>query len=103
MPSDPPRIIFVFLFASNLTLPEKKTLQKCQNLVLKSSEYTFLTRTHFLKRAYLRSFSGLTSLHSGNIQSNSKLHLPTKIFWIRPWKQPPKHKFSTSFKSFARI
>ena len=26
------------------------------------------------KRAYLRSFSGLTSLHSVNIQPNSKLH-----------------------------
>ena len=28
----------------------------------------------FLKRAYLRSFLGLTSLHSVNIQPNSKLH-----------------------------
>ena len=36
----------------------------------KSSEYTSLSRTHFLKRAYLRSFSGLTSLHSVNIQPN---------------------------------
>ena len=46
---DPPRIILVSLFASNLTLPEKKTLKKCQKLVQKSSEYTPLTWTYFLK------------------------------------------------------
>ena len=83
LPPDPSKIIFVSLFASNLTLPEKiplSTLKKCQNLVLKSSEYATFTWTHFLKRAYLRSFSGLTSLHSVNIQSNSKLHPPTPKF-----------------------
>ena len=83
MPPDLPRIIFVSLLASNLTLPEKIRLKKRQNLVLKSSEYTSLTWTH-LKRAYLLCFSGLTSLHSVNIQPNSKLHPPNKVFWIRP-------------------
>ena len=35
MPPDAPRVILVFLFASNLTLPEKLRLKKCQNLVQK--------------------------------------------------------------------
>ena len=82
MPPDPPRIIFVSLFASNLTLPEKRRLNLSK--FGKSSEYTPFTWTHFQKRAYLRSLSGLTSLYSVDIQPNSKLHPPTKIFWIRP-------------------
>ena len=48
--------------------------------MLKSSIYIPLPWTHFLKRAYLRSFSGLTSLYSVNIQLNSKLHLPPPKF-----------------------
>ena len=38
------------------------------------------------QKAYLRSFPGLnvsTSLYLVNIQPNSKLHPPTKSFWIR--------------------
>ena len=47
------------------------------------------TRLEFSGRygnPHLRSFSSLTSLHSVNIQPDSKLHPPTKIFRIRPWK-----------------
>ena len=56
------------------------------NFGAKKSEYTPFTWTHFPKRAFLRSFSGLTSLHSVNIQPNLKLHSPPppRIFWIRP-------------------
>ena len=71
-------ICFKFNFAT------KNTFKKCQNLVLKGSEYTPLTWIHFLKRTYLRSFSGLPSLHSVDIQPNSKLHPPSKFSGSAP-------------------
>ena len=81
---EPPRIIFVSLFPSNLAFPEK--IRK--NNVLKSSEHTPLAPSMdtFSKKdlAYIRSFSGLTSLHSVNIQFMIQNCIPpTKIFWIR--------------------
>ena len=84
---------FLFPYLLQIQLCQKKgTLKKCQNLVLKSSKYrttTFsFTWTHFLKNAYLRSFSGLTSLRSLNIQPNSKLHPPHQNFLdppLNPW------------------
>ena len=77
MPPDPSKIIFVSQIALNLTLPEKHTLKKCQNLVLKVLNI-LASHGHIFKQEYLRSFPGLTSLHLVNIQPNSKLHLPTK-------------------------
>ena len=85
MPLHPPRIIFASLFASNLIFPKQNSLRKSQNLVLKSSEYIPLTRTHFQKRAYYAVFFGLTSLHSVTIQPNSKLYpLPPKFSGSAP-------------------
>ena len=101
MPPDPPRVIFVTLFALNLTLPEKIRLKKSQNLVLKSSEYTLFTWTHFQKSAYLRSLSGLTSLHSVDIQPNSKLHPHHQIFLDPPLMARIEFsKFLQSFENF---
>ena len=67
-----------------LTLPQKYA-KKCQNMLPSRKKIlnTPLTWTHFQKRAYLRSFPGLTPLSLVNIQPNSKLLPPTKIFWIR--------------------
>ena len=56
-PPDPPRIIFVPQFASNLALPENIPLKKCQKLVLKSSEYTPLNG-HIFKKGLFTPFSG---------------------------------------------
>ena len=77
MPPDLFTIIVVFPICFKLNFSRKNALQKCQNLVVKCSECTPFTQTHFFIAAYLRPFSGLPSLHSVDIQPNSKLHPPT--------------------------
>ena len=54
MPPNPPRIIIVSLFASNLTLPQKMRLKTSKIGAKKFGIYcTPFTWTHFLKRAYV--------------------------------------------------
>ena len=82
MPPTPSKIIFVSLFASNLTFPEK--IRLVLKIGAKSSKYTPLTWTHFLKRVYICPFPGLTYLHSVNVLPNSKLYPPHQNFLDLP-------------------
>ena len=103
MPPDPPRIIFVSLIASNLTLPEKI---RFKNVKIWSQKVLNIlpSWTHFLKRANLLCFSGLTSLHSVNIQPYSKRHPPSHQNLLNPpllgsrkvWRCPDHSGFSDS-------
>ena len=49
---------FCFRICLKFNFARKHTLKKCQTLVLKSSEYTVLTCTHFLKKGLFTLFFG---------------------------------------------
>ena len=48
----------------------------------------------YFQRAYLSPFPrlGVFAFTEVNIHSNSKLHPPTKIFWIHSWPEVSTHK-----------
>ena len=83
-----PSRAFLFSICFKIILPEELRLKYMSNLgtpsLKKFSEYAADMKT--FSKGLVTPFLGLTSLHSVNIQPNSKFHpLPTKVFWIHSW------------------
>ena len=75
---------FLFLNMLQINSTKKIPLIKCRNSVsLPRKKFWIPPDMKHFQRAYLHPILGLTSLHLVNVQPNSKLHSPTKNFWMR--------------------
>ena len=78
----PSGVLFLFFNLLQLILPEKTTLEKMSKFgALSIKKFLIRLRLRYL-RSFLRVDVYLFVLTAVNIQPNSKLHPPTKIFWI---------------------